>query len=108
MQNELQFRTTLRHSTRIALLTKKISIEDWVLIQSSLLNPVRTNDDGQQVDLVEEMATESLALIQTDTKQATADHTIESINWGGLANVIVKNLPTIIQLVKSIIEVFPK
>lgn len=104
--NAPDFTRTLRRGARLALLTGKISGEQWVQVQELIRNPTRKNEAGQDVDLLAETAQESLADMQEATL-VPATETVQSVNWTGILSFLQQVMPTIIQFIQSLLVLFP-
>jgi hypothetical protein len=105
MNNEKQFRLTLRRAARLALITRKINLSDWTHIQSVLLNSKRTTSDGIEVDLLEEIAFDIINCLQLEQK-ITAETNVESVIWNSILTLIQDLLPNIMEFIISLLDMF--
>lgn len=107
LANEPDFKRTLRRAARLGLLTGKVSGEQWIEIQGILNNPVRKNEAGQDVDLLAEVAQESVSCMQ-EQQLIGAEETVQTINWTGILAFLQQVMPMILQFIQALLVIFPK
>ena len=106
LSNEPDFKRTLRRAARLGLLTGKVSGEQWVAIQGVLNNPVRKNEAGQDVDLLAELAQESVTCLQ-EQQLIGAEETVQTVNWTGILAFLEKVMPMVLQFLHALLVLFP-
>jgi hypothetical protein len=99
------FRFALRRATRLAELQGKIESDDAALVYEILARPWRYQKGvvgGRRVNILKEV--EDDIVVQA---AAVVGHPINvGFDWQSILDWIVANLPTIIQLIISLITIF--
>jgi hypothetical protein len=102
---EAQFKNTLRRGARLALITGKINLRDWLQVQGILLKSKRTTPEGVEVDVLDEIAQDIVANLQDDNKVGAED-TVDSIDWTKVLDFVTKMMPVVMQFIAALMAMF--
>ena len=106
------FALALHRAARVQLKAGKITKEQFEQVSEAVAFPVRKDKDGKTCNLLDELQTKSVTMMQADqTFEATYGFSISQlitggINWQGLWKWIEDHLPQILECLASLISIF--
>lgn len=101
------FERSLRRAALVGFFTGKISGKEWLQVRSVLQDSVRKTPEGEEVDLIEEIAEGCVIQLQEDGN-VPVGATVDSIDWTAVINFITNGLPQIMALITQLLALFGK